>query len=501
MDLLNDYDLIPVYKTVPADTETPVSVYLKTTAALPGSFLLESGDLGEKARYSFIGLMPFISLYTENNKTVVSYFKEHNKTIREELSFDDPLEALNHLFEEYKVFTPEDIPGFRGGAVGYLSYDMIKYWERIPPSPHEEKYPRCFFNFHRMIAIYDHRRHLLTVVSFVKHERDKREGAGSERENLFEAAVRDIKDFLWKLKNNTAVPSSYNEPEFEESYNESSEIFKEDDFISAVYRAKEYIKAGDIFQVVLSRRVNVKLNVHPFNLYRALRSLNPSPYQFYLSFEGFQVLGASPEMLVSLKDRTASTKPIAGTRPRGIDKKADICLAKELSCDEKEKAEHMMLVDLGRNDLGKVSEYGTVKVDKLFNVEYFSHVIHLTTEVTGKVRKDCGFAQLIRAAFPAGTVTGAPKVRAMEIIAETEPSIRGPYAGAVGYVGFDGDMDTCIAIRTIITGNNIARVQAGAGIVADSEPDKEFSETEHKMAASLNAINLAEEWEKDDFNN
>lgn len=249
--------------------------------------------------------------------------------------------------------------------------------------------------------------------------------------------------------------------------------------------------------MVISRRTQRASRVHPLNIYRALRSINPSPYQFYLSFPHFQLVGSSPEMLVRLEQGMAYTKPIAGTRPRGRDHGSDLSLAEELAKDEKERAEHMMLVDLGRNDLGKVCAYGSVEVTKLLQVEYFSHVMHLVSEVRGRIRPEYNFANLLRAAFPAGTVSGAPKIRAMEIIAELEPLPRGPYAGAVGYIGFNGEMDTCITIRTVLVSGGQAHIQAGAGIVADSDPVKEYEETEHKMAGSLRAVSLAEEWEND----
>lgn len=508
--LTKDYNLIPVYRTVPADLETPVSVYLKTAAAWPGSFLLESGDLGEKARYSFIGFDPFMAVYTEAENTFIRDEKGSEKKVQ-----GDPLQALEKIFAEYEIYQPDDIAAFWGGAVGYLSYDMVRSWENIPPCGEDNSLPRSCFFFPRRVLVYDHRRHLLTVIYVVTPGNKKGETSGDSADD-YRKAVEEINHIILGLKNNTATVGNCND-EINKSgednpviypvkkggkgkKNVDNHAFKREDFARAVTKAGEYIRAGDIFQVVLSRRVTQKLRVHPFNLYRALRSLNPSPYQFYLSFNGFQILGASPEMLVSLDKGSAFTRPIAGTRPRGADDAADFTLAGELSGDEKERAEHMMLVDLGRNDLGRVCEYGTVDVVKLLEVEYFSHVIHLVSEVTGKIRQGNTFAHLLRAAFPAGTVSGAPKVRAMEIISELEPVSRGPYAGAVGYIGFNGVMDTCIAIRTIITCEGVAQIQAGAGIVADSDPAREFEETEHKMAASLRALKLAEEWEKNDFN-
>ncbi len=491
--LVADHDIIPVYCTIPADLETPVSIFLKTVADSK-SILLESGDLGEKARYSFIGSDPFLSVFTEGERTVV----EKADGTREIKLNADPLKVVEDIIHKYKVFVPSEISSFWGGAVGFLGYDMVNYWDNIPSNFETDRYPLCHFIFPGEVMIYDHRRHLLTLVRVV-HVEDKTRDNVAE---VYAEALQKLEETANCLKNS---PSPLSEVSGIGERNESQIMedeyeFTEEEFVRAVQTAKEYIASGEIFQVVLSRRAIRSLEVHPFNLYRALRSLNPSPYQFYLSLDEFQLVGASPEMLVSSTDGWASTCPIAGTRPRGKDADDDTFLADELSHDEKEKAEHMMLVDLGRNDLGKVCCYGSVKVNKLLEVEYFSHVMHLVSEVSGKLHPQCGFSDLLRGAFPAGTVTGAPKIRAMEIISELEPVSRGPYAGAVGYMGFNGDMDTCIAIRTMLVQDGQVRVQAGAGIVADSDPHQEYLETEHKMAASMRAIKLAEEWKEYDFN-
>lgn len=496
-----NYNVIPVFKTVPADLETPISLYLKLASFGKESFLLESGELGEKARYSFIGSEPFLTLYTLDSDTVVQ--EENGKRWR---SWADPLSILEDIIKSFDVYQPEEIAApFWGGAVGYLSYEMVKWWEKIPGSKEEIRWPICYFYFPRKVFIYDHRQHLLTIIyhATISEKTVVRENL----ERIYNQASGELEKILLTLKrgevNSTLAFLRASEAEKKSSKTNpklNAPLFTRESYVAAVNRAKEYIRAGDIFQVVLSRRVQRDTCAHPFNIYRALRSLNPSPYQFYLFFPDFQMVGSSPEMLVRLEKEWAYTKPIAGTRPRGQDNKSDLSLAEELSKDEKERAEHMMLVDLGRNDLGKVCSYGSVEVNKLLKIEYFSHVMHLVSEVRGKLRPEHNFADLLRAAFPAGTVSGAPKVRAMEIIAELEPFSRGPYAGAVGYVGFNGDMDTCITIRTIIMNNGQAYIQAGGGIVADSDPYKEYEETEHKMAGSLKAISLAEEWEKNDFN-
>ncbi len=483
-----NYNIIPLFKTVPADLETPISLYLKLASPCGESFLLESGELGEKARYSFIGSEPFLTLYTLGSDTVVQ--GEIGKRWRSE---GDPLSVLENIFKGLNVYQPGELSAFWGGAVGYLSYDMVKRWEKIPGIQEESRWPSCYFYFPRKVFIYDHRQHLLTVI-YLASINGKRDDPG----RVYEKASKELESILLNLGRRQGYNSVAFSPAGDCMASPGvSQSFTRDSFVAAVNRAKEYIRAGDIFQVVLSRRAQQETRALPFSIYRALRSLNPSPYQFYLSFPHFQMVGSSPEMLVRLEKGLAYTKPIAGTRPRGQDDKSDLSLARELSKDEKERAEHMMLVDLGRNDLGKVCCYGSVEVIKLLEIEYFSHVMHLVSEVRGKIRPECNFAHLLRAAFPAGTVSGAPKVRAMEIIAELEPRPRGPYAGAVGYLGFNGDMDTCITIRTIIMNHGQAYVQAGAGIVADSDPYREYEETEHKMASSFKAISLAEEWEND----
>ncbi len=491
--LAGEYGIIPVYQTVPADLETPISLYLKLTSGREGSFLLESGDLGEAARYSFVGCDPFLTFYSRGEETVI--WENGEQRWRRG---GDPLTALENIIDRFKAHRPQDLNFFWGGAVGYLSYDLVKRWEKLPLLKEEAGWPSSFFYFPGKVFVYDHRRHLLTAVVLT----DVREAVSdAERKGAYHRARRTLRECLGALETRyAAAPAAASlldgeNPSCAAEAQGRSDPFPQEAFAAAVQKAKEYIHAGEIFQVVLSRSKTVPTSASPFSIYRALRSLNPSPYQYYLSFPGFQVVGSSPEMLVKLEQGTAWTKPIAGTRPRGRDEKDDQSLAAELSGDAKERAEHMMLVDLGRNDLGKVSRYGSVKVPKLLEVEYFSHVMHLVSEVQGELAPGRGFADLLRAAFPAGTVSGAPKVRAMEVITELEPEPRGPYAGAVGYIGFHGGMDTCIAIRTIFTRSGTARLQAGAGIVADSEPAREYEETEHKLAGPLRAVADAEEWE------
>ena len=497
--LSENFSVIPIFKTVPADLETPVSIYLKTAGQEKHSFLLESGDLGEQARYSFIGCDPFITLVTKGTKTVIT--QTGGKRWR---SHEDPLNALQNVLKQVNIYIPEELTVFWGGAVGYLSYDLVKYWEKLPGLDAERSLPSCYFFFPRKMLIYDHRLHTLTMVVLVVLEET------NDAEITYEKECAKMEKELKKINGaasrgvNTSITSSNRHgvnsctfPEVPPAYFTQNEVFTKEDFLSAVDKAKDYIQAGEIFQVVLSRRVVKKISCRPFTLYRTMRSMNPSPYQFFLNLDEFQLIGASPEMMVKMENGFVYTKPIAGTRPRGLDEKGDRHLAGDLIRDEKERAEHMMLVDLGRNDLGKISAFGSVEVTKLLEVEYFSHVMHLVSEVRGSILKDYHFGDALKAAFAAGTVSGAPKVRAMEIIAELEPVSRGPYSGAVGYVSFDGKLDTCITIRTVITSGGYAAVQAGAGIVADSEPLKEFEETEHKMAGPIEAIRLAEEREHD----
>lgn len=489
LQLAGNHNVIPVFKTIPADLETPVSLYLKIASHYSGSFLLESGDLGEKARYSFVGCDPALFLYNVGNATYVQ-----EKPGKRWCTKGDPLDVLRRIIESFKPYQPDILTTFWGGAVGYLSYDLVRWWEKLPGMKVESGWPSCYFYFPSKILIYDHRQHFLTVVVLALL---------SNSENFllkYQETVKELEKILNNLNQKKAELFPVIDKDYElkdEVLNEGKNGFPLNEFENAVVKAKEYINSGDIFQVVLSRRKIKKTTAHPFNVYRAMRSINPSPYQFYLSFPHFKMAGSSPEMLAKLEKGYALTRPIAGTRPRGTDERGDAQLAKELLNDEKERAEHMMLVDLGRNDLGKVCTYGSVEVNKLFEVEYFSHVMHLVSEVKGKIRPECNFASLLRAVFPAGTVSGAPKLRAMEIINELEPVARGPYAGAVGYIGFNGDMDTCITIRTIILAGERAFIQAGAGIVADSNPRKEYEETEYKMAGSLKAVELAEEWEND----
>jgi len=450
-------NLIPVYTEIISDVETPVSAYKKIEDKY--SFLLESVVGGEKiARYSFIGY----------SSTLIK-------------GSDNPFKALKSLLNKYRPVKIPGLPRFQGGLVGYISYDAVKYLEKIPSkNPDDLKLPLYNFLFADSLLAFDHIKHKIIVISNA-HVKGDPSGAYFDATKKIAKLVKKLQKPLM-IKNMDRTNKA--------SYNVSSNITK-NKFENAVISAKEYIKAGDIIQVVLSQRFDTKFNGDAFNIYRVLRTINPSPYMYYLNFGSTKLIGSSPEVLVRLEDGIATLRPIAGTRKRGKSKEEDDYLEKNLLADNKEKAEHIMLVDLGRNDLGRVCQKGSVKVTELMKVEKYSHVMHIVSNVEGKLRKGADAIDLLQATFPAGTVSGAPKIRAMEIIDKLETAARGPYAGAVGYFGFSGELDSCITIRTIVLNKGKAFVQAGAGIVADSIPSKEYEESFNKAAALLKALETA----------
>jgi anthranilate synthase component 1 len=472
-------NLLPVWRELPADLETPVSVYLKLRGAGP-SVLLESVERGEQlGRYSFLVVDPAAVLTIRDGRAFLQRGDETS-----ELAGDgDPLQAAQHLLSSYRPVPVEGLAGFTGGLVGYLGYELVRFFERVPlASGAGLGAPDAVLLLVDTALIFDHVTHRLQVVANAHLDGDAAAA--------YEDAIDRIEGIVARLRQPLANPPAQ---AFEVDQAWSSNVGQAD-FEAAVRQAKGLITAGDIFQVVLSQRISRRTPVDPFSVYRALRMLNPSPYMFYLELpEGLRLVGSSPEMLVRLEGRRAETRPIAGTRRRGADPKEDAVLADELLADPKERAEHVMLVDLGRNDLGRVCRYGTVHVPEMMAVERYSHVMHIVSGVEGELRPELGAFDLLRAAFPAGTVSGAPKVRAMEIIADLEPDRRGPYAGAVGHFGYSGDMDTCITIRTIVMQAGTAHVQAGAGIVADSDPTREYQETLHKARALAEAVRLAEQ--------
>jgi len=480
---------VPVYQTLLADLETPVSVYLKLRGGGP-SFLLESVENGERiARYSFMGFNPRQQLVARGREvTLLDGHRQHTRTLDAD---EDPLNALAALLEPYQPTAPltdvaPDLPYFHGGAVGYIGYDFVRFIERLPESAQDD---RDLPDMHLLIAesliAFDHLRRRLVLIT----------NALTPPDADLDLAYDDALGRLAALKSRLRAPLIEHAPPGRDGHDTTCNL-SQAAYETAVRRAKEHIAAGDIFQVVLSRRLERETSATPFTIYRALRRVNPSPYMFYLDLGGepaTRLIGSSPEMLVRLHGRQAEVRPIAGTRPRGQDAAEDQALTEDLLADPKERAEHVMLVDLGRNDLGRVCDFGSVTVPELLSVERYSHVIHLVSRVTGRLRDDVNGYDLLRATFPAGTVSGAPKVRAMEIIEALEGARRGPYAGAVGYIGFNGNLDTCIVIRTIVMQDDVAHLQAGAGIVADSDPTREWEETGHKAHALNTAIEMAEE--------
>jgi anthranilate synthase component 1 len=485
-----------IIREVSADLETPVSLYLKLRGD-GASFLLESVEGGERiARYSFIGIQPRAQYILRDGQIEI---KENNNTRVVQLD-DDPTCFLQEEMSRFFTERLPNAPRFTGGLVGYLGYESVRYFEpTLKPALSRVEVSKMNNRAERSEPLGERGRsvpdgiYLLadTIVAF-DHARRSIFLIANVLDGDVEAANQKLDQINERIQQSLPAANKTNVTPSEIRSNMTQEIFEE-----MVCDAKEHIAAGDIFQVVLSQRFTRETNVEPFDVYRAVRRLNPSPYMFFFDFglvdgEPFYLVGSSPEMFVRLEGRTASLRPIAGTRPRGADSNTDASLAKELLADPKERAEHVMLVDLGRNDLGRVCEYGTVKVSDFFTIERYSHVMHIVSHVEGTLRRGLTAFDLVRAAFPAGTVSGAPKVRALEIISELEPDARGAYAGMVGYFGFDGAMDTCLALRTMVGHGNIFSVQAGAGIVADSNPSTEFQETVNKASAMLRAIDMAE---------
>ena len=481
-------NLIPVYREFAADLETPVSVYLKLMDEFGDSFLLESVEGGEQVgRYSFVGVNPrgVISLQG-------SLVTDRRGERAETRPLADGEDILDVIRAEMSRFRPADLPGlprFQGGAVGYLGYDVVRFFEKLPDTAAAPlNVPDAIFLLADTLVVFDHARHRLMILANARVNGDAAAAyveAIQMIERVSERLLRPlpaIPHTRWGAspdKDGAILTSNKTQVQYE----------------AMVRQAKEYIAAGDIFQVVLSQRFSRRTTAHPFAVYRALRMLNPSPYMFYFNLAGhdLQVIGASPEIHVRLEDGVATVRPIAGTRRRGQTPEEDKALEEELLADPKERAEHVMLVDLGRNDIGRVSEYGTVRVSDLMTIERYSHVMHIVSHVEGRLKPEMDAFDLMRATFPAGTVSGAPKVRAMEIIEELEGERRGLYAGAVGYFSYDGSMDTCIAIRTMLMQGDTLYVQAGAGIVADSDPAGEYQECMNKASALLAAVDRAEQ--------
>jgi len=470
-------NVVPVVETIPADLLTPLAVYLKLSAGSQNSFLLESVEGGESlARYSFIGADPDMIVTGSDESVLVE------KTGAFVKMAVPMVEYLRSHFGKFKIYEEPDLPSFAGGAIGNFGFSCAGWFEKTLKEPSEDA-EDASLTFYRSIVAFDHAKQVIKIISLVFTDQGELEdlynnalAANKRIKNLLETGFTGLSHSA-KSPEKGPVTSNWTQTEFE----------------SAVLTIKELILAGECYQVVLSQCFSRKTSASPVAIYCAIRSVNPSPYMFLLKMGEKAIIGASPEMLVRCRGRTLEYRPIAGTRKRGTTPDEDAALAEEMRLDEKEVAEHLMLVDLGRNDLGRVSEFGSIRVEGLMSVEKYSHVQHLVSYLYSDLRPDLDGLDALASCFPAGTVSGAPKVRAIEIIRDLEPTKRGVYAGAVGYLDYAGNMDTCIAIRTLVLEDGVAKIQAGAGIVADSVPESEFQETVNKAAALLKAIDIAEE--------
>jgi len=476
--LSKEYNLIPIYKEIRADLDTPLSIYLKL-AKNSYSFLLESITGGENlARYSIIGINPRKIIKTGKN---------------EKLGEVDPLLEVKNEINSYKVPEIKKLPPFTGGAVGYISYDSVSYFEDtvIKNKKGDLEVPESIFLLTESLVVFDHVKQTIFIIVYTKINND------DNSEKTYKKAVENIDKIIEQI--NKPVPKSFNvsldiekESSREQLIEQYEKNMTKEQYSEAVQKCIDNIYSGEIIQVVFSQRLSKKTEASAIDIYRCLRTINPSPYMFMFNFEDFQIIGASPELLIKANNEEISVHPIAGSRPRGKNEKEDNLISNELISDEKELAEHLMLLDLGRNDVGRVAKPGTVKVTQKMEIEKYSHIMHIVSNVVGKLDKKYDQFDAMRAAFPAGTVSGAPKVRAMQLISELEPEKRGPYSGGVGYFSYNGNMDTCIAIRTLILKDKTVYLQAGGGIVADSIIENEYQETLHKMQALIGAIDDAE---------
>ncbi len=482
-------NLIPVYREVLADLDTPVSTYFKIAQKAEYSFLLESVEGEEKvARYSFLARDP--RLIIEAKKGTVEVRHLHGKP-KVDIFKDvgSPLPIIRSIMSQYKFVETPALPRFCGGLVGYIGYDTVRYFEHLPNQPKDDtNLPEALLILAQDLVIFDHINHKIKIVSCVFNE----DGASkAQKLKNYATACQHIKKIFNDLHTPLNVPLDSTPQQCPKHMTFRSNM-DEATYKRMVTRAKKEIYKGEIIQAVLSQRFETKLKTDPIHIYRALRALNPSPYMYFLNFKNIQIVGSSPELLVRCENGTVETRPIAGTRPRGKNELQDAELAADLLSDPKERAEHVMLVDLGRNDLGRVCEEGSVHVPEFMLVERYSHVMHIVSSVRGKLKHGKDALDVLQAAFPAGTLSGAPKIRAMEIIDELEPTARGPYGGCIGYFSFSGNLDSCITIRTIVVTQGRAYIQAGAGIVADSKPKTEYQETVNKARAQMVAIEQAQ---------
>ena len=476
-------NVIPVYKSVAADLLTPVSAFMKLREGSRYAFLLESVEGGEKlARYSFLGCEPFLVMTVGPVSPEPTPSKTQHRHFTPDKSTEF-FEGLRQTMDRFRAVSVPGLPPFSGGAVGYFGYGMVRLIEEVPDSGLDDLASNdATMMFFKTILAFDHLRNQIHIVSNLFLEE-----SGETIETLYAQAVTEIEATEEVLSRPLQIPAFPIQP----GNIEVRSNFEKSDYLAAVTRAKAYIRAGDIFQVVLAQRFELDLPTSAFDVYRALRMVNPSPYMYFLQMPEARIVGASPEMLLQVRGRTVEYRPIAGTRPRGRTESEDRRLEEELLADEKERAEHVMLVDLGRNDIGRVSTYGSVRVEEFMFVERYSHVMHLVSSLSGQLREEVDRFDALMACFPAGTVSGAPKVRAMEIIDEQEPTRRGVYSGAILYADFSGNLDSCIAIRTLVAKGDRGYIQAGGGIVADSEPETEYMETVNKAQALVRAVELA----------
>ncbi|PQO26209.1 anthranilate synthase component I [Blastopirellula marina] len=482
--LAEKFEIIPVYRRLISDSMTPVSAFHKLDDGKPAC-LFESVVGGEKVgRYSFIGIHPEYHLSATRDQVTIT-----SNEGTETFTSANPLEELRKRLDTGNVAHIEGLPPFNGGAIGYAGYDVVRYVENLPNAPQDDRHlPDLSFGFYNNLVVFDN----VTKTAYVIVMAKCPQGKPNDHQAIYNAACQQAEEIVAQLTKHdpTLTPTDIDLAGYPTIAYRSN--FTQEDFEAAVRKCVEYIVAGDIFQVVFSQRLEVDIQSDPFEIYRTLRIVNPSPFMFFLRTPETTLVGSSPEIMVRVMDGTVTVRPLAGTRPRGLTEAEDAHLAEELLADPKERAEHVMLVDLGRNDVGRVAKYRSVQLSDVMAIERYSHVMHITSNVTGELPEGKDAFDAMAACLPAGTVSGAPKVRAMEIIDEIEPNRRGPYAGAVGYIDYGGNMDTCIALRTIVIQDGIAYVQAGAGIVADSDPKMEYQETLNKARGILKAIEITE---------
>jgi len=480
LELAKEYNIVPVSREICVDFDTPVSLFQKVAGSGDYAFLLESLEGGERwGRYSLIGLQPFLVLKVRGRQITLE-----RRSGVESLEVEDPLSYIQELMKGFSAPELPGLPRFYGGAVGFLGYDMVRFVEDLPEAPPDTAgFNDAVLMFPEVLLVFDNLKQSLNIIACLSNKGD------TPPRELYRKGQALIETMVMKIRRGIDYPDPGGLSQFETVLRPEVD---QERFESMVERAKEYIRAGDIIQVVLSQRFSGKSYVEPFELYRAIRRINPSPYLYFLRLADEVLVGSSPEILVRVTGDLIEVRPIAGTRPRGRSEEEDLALEKELLADEKEKAEHVMLVDLGRNDVGRVALPGSVRVDEFMVIERYSHVMHIVSSVTGRLKPGLDSFHVFRACFPAGTVSGAPKIRAMEIIDELEHARRGPYAGAVGVIGFTGNMDLAITIRTLCQKADMLYLQAGAGIVADSVPEREWQETINKGKALMRAVESAQ---------